>query len=82
MNVGILIEGSIRGYHLSNKRWLIPHLTTIIRLFILVGVKGSWEEEETCPKGIFSNLDWWNKRAKEQEAKNNYRGRNRPCRRE
>ena len=25
MNVGGLIEGSIRGYHLSNKRGLIPH---------------------------------------------------------
>ena len=50
MNVGSLIEGSIRGYHLSNKRGLIPHTTTITRLCILDGVKGSWEEEETCPK--------------------------------
>ena len=48
--MGSLIEGSIRGYHLSNKRELIPHQATIIRLCILVGVKGSWEEEETCPK--------------------------------
>ena len=39
MNVGSLIEGSIRGYHLA----------TITRLCILTGVKGSWEEEETCP---------------------------------
>ena len=44
-----LIEGSIRGYHLSNKRGLIPHPTTISRLCILAGVKGSWEEEEVCP---------------------------------
>ena len=50
MNVGSLIEGSIRGYHLSNKRGLIPHPATITILCILAGVKGSWEEEETCPK--------------------------------
>ena len=50
MNVGGLIENSIRGYHLSNKRGLIPHLATITRLCILARVQGSWEEEETCPK--------------------------------
>ena len=50
MNVGGLIEGSIRGYHLSNKRGLIPHPTTISRLCIFAGVRGSWDEEETCPK--------------------------------
>ena len=49
INVGHLIEGSIRGYHLSNKRGLIPHPAAIGRLCILVGVKGSWEEEEVCP---------------------------------
>ena len=38
MNVGSLIEGSIRGCHLSNKRGLIPHPTTITRLCILAGV--------------------------------------------
>ena len=38
------------GYHLSNKRGLIPHLATITRLCILAGVKGKWEKEETCPK--------------------------------
>ena len=46
MNVGGLIEGSIRGYYLSNKRGLIPHIAPITRLCILAGVKGSWEEEE------------------------------------
>ena len=51
MNVGGLIEGSIRGYHLRNKRGLIPHLTTINKLCIFAGVRGSWDEEETCPKG-------------------------------
>ena len=50
MNVWGLIEGSIRGYHLSNKRGLIPHPTTISRLCIFAGVRGSWDEEETCPK--------------------------------
>ena len=50
MNVGGLIEGSIKGYHLSNKRGLIPHSTTISRLCISAGVRGSWDEEETCPK--------------------------------
>ena len=50
MNVVGLIEGSIRGYHLSNKRGLIPHPTTISRLCISAGVRGSWDEEETCPK--------------------------------
>ena len=50
MNVGRLIEGLIRGYHLSNKRGLIPHPTIIIILCIFATVKGSWDEEETCPK--------------------------------
>ena len=48
--MGSLIKGSIRGYHLSNKRGLIPHQTTITRLCILAGVKGSWEKEEVCPR--------------------------------
>ena len=50
MNVGDLIEGSIRGYHLRNKRGLIPHPTIISRLCIFVGVRGSSDEEETYPK--------------------------------
>ena len=50
MNVGGIIEGSIRGYHLSNERGLIPHPTIISRLCIFAGVRGSWDEEETCPK--------------------------------
>ena len=39
MNVGGLIEGSVRGYHLINKRGLISHPTTISRLCIFVGVR-------------------------------------------
>ena len=50
MNVGGLIEGLIRGYHISNIRGLIPHPTTVSRLCIFAGVRGSWDEEETCPK--------------------------------
>ena len=50
MNVGGLIEGSIKRYHLSNKRGLIPHPATINKLCILAGMRGSWDEEETCPK--------------------------------
>ena len=50
MNIGILIEESIRGYHHSNKRGLIPHPTTITRLCLWAGVKGNWEEEENCPR--------------------------------
>ena len=50
INIGILIEESIKGYHHSNKRGLIPHPTTITKLFILAGVKGMWEEEEKCPR--------------------------------
>ena len=48
MNIDILIEESIRGYHHSNKRGLIPHPTTITRLCLWAGVKGMWEEEEKC----------------------------------
>ena len=50
INVGGLIEGSIRGYHLSNRRGLIPHPATITRMCILAGVKGVLEEEEQCPR--------------------------------
>ena len=50
INIGSLIEESIKGYHASNKRGLIPHLATIIKLYILVGGKGVWEEEEKCPR--------------------------------
>ena len=50
MNIGILIEESIRGYHHSNKRGLIPHPTTITKLCLWAGVKGNWEEEEKCPR--------------------------------
>ena len=50
INMGMLIEESIRGYHHRNKRGLIPHPATITRLCFRAGVKGNWEEEERCPR--------------------------------
>ena len=50
INMGMLIEESIKGYHHSNKRGLIPHPATITRLCFWAGVKGNWEEEERCPR--------------------------------
>ena len=49
-DVGKIIESSIRCFHKSVKRGLIPHPAKITRLYILAGVKGTWAEEETCPK--------------------------------
>ena len=40
INIGSLIENSIKGYHASNQRGLIPHPATITRLCIVAGVKG------------------------------------------
>ena len=50
LNAGAIIENSIMKYHEGNKRGLIPHPATITRLCIRAGVKGSWTEEEECPK--------------------------------
>ena len=50
INMEMLIEESIKGYHHSNKRGLIPHPPTITRLCFRAGVKGNWEEEERCPR--------------------------------
>ena len=41
MNVGKIIEKSIVNYYYSNYRGLIPHPSTITRLCILEGVKGT-----------------------------------------
>ena len=49
-DMGKIIESSIRCFHKNVKRGLIPHPTTITRLCILAGVKGTWVEEKTCPK--------------------------------
>ena len=50
INAGVVIENSIVRYHEGNKRGLIPHPATITRLCFKAGVKGTWEEEEECPK--------------------------------
>ena len=50
LNAGAIIETSIMRYHEGNKRGLIPHPATITRLCLRAGVKGTWEEEEECPK--------------------------------
>ena len=50
LNAGAIIENSIMRYHEGNKKGLIPHPTTITRLCMRAGVKGTWEEEEECPK--------------------------------
>ena len=47
-NVGNIIEKSILNYYRNNYRGLIPHPATITRLYILGGVKGTWEEKERC----------------------------------
>ena len=49
-DVGKIIETSIRTFHKTVKRGVIPHPATIIRLFVLARVKGIWAEEETCPR--------------------------------
>ena len=50
INAGAIIESSILRYHEGNKRGLIPHPATITRLCLQAGVKGTWPEEEECPK--------------------------------
>ena len=50
LNAGAIIENSIMRYHEGNKRGLIPHPATITKLCLRAGVKGTWEEEEECPK--------------------------------
>ena len=50
LNAGAVIENSIMRYHEGNKRGLFPHPATITKLCLRAGVKGTWEEEEECPK--------------------------------
>ena len=45
-----IIENSILSYYRGSYKGLVPHPTLITRLCILGGVKGDWEEEETCLK--------------------------------
>ena len=50
VNPGAIIENSIIKYHKGSRRGLIPHPATITWLCLKAGVKGSWAEEEECPK--------------------------------
>ena len=50
LNAGPIIENSIMRYHEGNKKGSIPHPATITRLCLRASVKGTWEEEEECPK--------------------------------
>ena len=56
-------------YHERNKRGLIPHPATITRLCIRAGVKGSWAEEEECPKASPLTLTGVSKRPRNQKKK-------------
>ena len=68
-DVGKIIESSIRCFHKNVKRGLIPHPATITRLCILAGVKGTWVEEETCPKVSPLTLTWVIKGPKSRKRK-------------
>ena len=69
LNAGAIIENSIMKYHEGNKRGLIPHPATITRLCIRAGVKGSWEEEEECPKASPLTLTGVSKEPRNQKKK-------------
>ena len=49
-SVGKKIENSILSYYKGGYRGLVPHSTLNARLCIIGGVKGDWDEEETCLK--------------------------------
>ena len=69
LNAGAIIENSIMKYHEGNKRGLIPHPTTITRLCMRAGVKGTWEEEEECPKASPLTLSGVSKGPRNQNKK-------------
>ena len=69
IDVGTIIENSIMRYHEGNKRGLIPPPTTITRLCIRAGVKGSWAEEEECPNASPLTLTGISKRPRNQNKK-------------
>ena len=69
INAGAIIENLIMRYHEGNKRGLIPHPTTITRLCLRAGVKGTWEEEEQCPKVSSLTLIGVSKGPRNQEKK-------------
>ena len=71
-SVGKIIENSILSHYRGSYRGLVPHPTLIIRLCILGGEEGDWEEEETCPKAspltLLGIIKWLKNRGKEKEA--------------
>ena len=69
LNAGAIIENSIMKYHEGNKRGLILHPATITRLCIRAGVKGSWAEEEECPKASPLTLTGVSKGPRNQKKK-------------
>ena len=69
LNAGAVIENSIMRYHEGNKRGLIPHPATITRLCLRAGVKGTWEEEEECPKVSPLTLTGVSKEPRNQKKK-------------
>ena len=50
--MGKIIENSILSYYRGGYIGLMPHPTLIFILFILGGVEGDIEEEETCPRTL------------------------------
>ena len=50
INVGKIIEKSILNYSESKYRGMIPHPTTITRLYIQGGVDEEWGTEKTYPR--------------------------------
>ena len=50
INVGKVIENSILSYYQRKYRGLMPHPTTITRLYIIGKVEETWEEKEKCPR--------------------------------
>ena len=73
LNAGAIIENSIMRYHEGDKRGLIPHPATITRLCLRAGVKGSWDEEEECPKVSPLTLTGVSKESKEKGGYNRSR---------
>ena len=69
LNVGAVIENSIMRYHEGNKRGLIPHPTTITRLCLKAGLKGTWAEEEEVPKASPLTLTGISKGPRNQKKK-------------
>ena len=69
LNAGVVIENSIMRYHEGNKRGFIPHPATITRLCLRAGVKGTWEEEEECPKVSLLTLTGVSKGPRNQKKK-------------